>query len=297
MDRGPTRDQATPALGRQPDRSARLTAADDLQLAYRNWLPASEAPRAAVALLHGYAEHGLRYSRVATALADRHALAVHLIDFRGHGFSDGPRGHVDSFTDYHHDVDALLGAIRAAHPELPTTMLAHSMGGLVATDYLQTRGPARAGIRACALSSPYFGLRHAPRRITRLVASAVSRVAPRFSLGVDLAGSSLCSDPAIAAEHDLDPLVFSKATARWAHESLRAHRRVLARATTLDLPVLVLYGTDDCIASPTATAALVARLPRCEAEALDEKHEILNAAEPVRSALIDRIGRWLTTHA
>ena len=43
-------------------------------------------------------------------------------------------------------------------------------------------------------------------------------------------------------------------------------------------------------ASPAATAALIARLPRCEAEALDEKHEILNAVEPVRSALIERIG-------
>ena len=108
------------------------------------------------------------------------------------------------------------------------------------------------------------------------------------------AGAKLCTDPEIAAEHDADPKVLHRTTARWVHESLATHRAVRERASGITLPTLVLYAADDCIADPAATAAFVQREPAVRGEALDQRHEVLNAAEPERSAIIERFGRFLS---
>src|SRR5262245_5086694 len=96
--------------------------------------PAS-TPRGAVAIIHGYGEHIGRYDQVGKALAAR-GLTVRGIDFRGHGQSSGARGHIQRFDEYLDD----LAALAARCPERPLFLLAHSMGGLVAAEYLLKHG-------------------------------------------------------------------------------------------------------------------------------------------------------------
>ena len=89
-----------------------LRTADGVTLAARRWTPppstGAEPPRAAVALVHGYAEHAARYRHVAAAFATNHGLETFAVDLRGHGESEGPAGHVRRFAEYQRDVDALL---------------------------------------------------------------------------------------------------------------------------------------------------------------------------------------------
>ena len=108
----------------------------------RLWTPNS-SPRALIFILHGYAEHGGRYSHVAEALVAQD-LAVLAPDHVGHGLSEGERALI---TDFGLVVDD-LGATASATSEklnvaVPLLLVGHSMGGLLAARFVQ-RWPNRA---------------------------------------------------------------------------------------------------------------------------------------------------------
>ena len=108
----------------------------------RLWTPNS-TPRALIFILHGYAEHGGRYSHVAEALVAQ-GLAVLAPDHVGHGLSEGERALI---TDFGLVVDD-LGATASATSEklnvaVPLLLVGHSMGGLLAARFVQ-RWPNRA---------------------------------------------------------------------------------------------------------------------------------------------------------
>ncbi len=79
---------------------------DRLTLGAQSWGPEGPA-RAAVVLVHGLIEHSGRHARTALELV-RQGFAVHAMDLRGHGRSEGRRGDVRSFDQYLLDLDVFL---------------------------------------------------------------------------------------------------------------------------------------------------------------------------------------------
>ena len=95
-----------------------------------------QEPRAIVQILHGMAEHGARYARLAQALAAaRYSTFAH--DHRGHGKSisaASPQGHKadsDGWNRVVEDAHGVNRAIAKRHPGVPIIMLGHSMGSFV----------------------------------------------------------------------------------------------------------------------------------------------------------------------
>src|SRR5262245_23118287 len=75
------------------------------------WLDAPAGKVAGkVLLIHGYADHSARFDHVAKVWND-YGLVVARFDLRGHGLSDGPRGHVAKVSDYVRDAQGVLGAL------------------------------------------------------------------------------------------------------------------------------------------------------------------------------------------
>ena len=65
-------------------------------------------------LVHGAGEHSGRYGHVVARLLDE-GYAVHALDHRGHGRSDGPRAFIEDMDDVGADVDTLVDrAVRGA---------------------------------------------------------------------------------------------------------------------------------------------------------------------------------------
>lgn len=231
-----------------------------------------------VFLTHGFAEHSGRYRHVVDALVAR-GLTVACYDLRGHGHSEGPRGYVERFEDYLRDARALLGHLQE-HKGWRTggkpVLLGHSLGGLITFLLgLEMTDEARGAI----LSSPFFGLAlhvPAPKRAAGVL---LSRVLPRFALPSDLRGKDLTHDSKLARAYDEDPLLVKKVPARWFTEAMAAQQRALERAGSWKLPLLLLHGGADKVASPTASRALFERVddPRKELRILDDQyHEIFN---------------------
>ena len=133
-----------------------LHAPDGTPLAVYDWPLAPGVPaRATVLIVHGMGEHAGRYAALAQRL-NGWGCAVRAYDQYGHGRSGGPQGGLSRDGRLLDDLALVLDATRAGMPSgQPLLLLGHSMGGLVAADFVAS------GVRqvdGLVLSSPALAL-------------------------------------------------------------------------------------------------------------------------------------------
>src|SRR5262249_49339175 len=112
---------------------------------WRSWTPDGAPARAVIVLVHGLGEHSGRYDHVVARLVGE-GYAVHTVDHRGHGRSDGHRAFIEDMDNVVADVDTLVDRAVAAQPGAPVYMLGHSMGGLIGLRYALAHQERLAGL-------------------------------------------------------------------------------------------------------------------------------------------------------
>lgn len=263
--------------------------------------PAQGTTRARVLMVHGYAEHSARYDHVVELWCSR-GLTVARFDQRGHGRSEGPRGHVAHFGDYVDDVRRMLAHLEqteAFQGEGRPLLFGHSMGGLVAVLAAAELGN---GISGLGMTSPYFGLKLEVPKVQVWLAHVAARIAPGLRQPSGLKGTDVTHDPKIAASYDSDPLGFHHATAGWFVEVLGAQARVAEIAPRLQIPLFCIAAGADPIVSVPATRRFFELAGSREKE-LDVReglfHEVLNELDWKDHAerLCERMLRWASTQA
>jgi alpha-beta hydrolase superfamily lysophospholipase len=268
-----------------------ITARDGARLFYRRHAAAS--PRARILVIHGFAEHSGRYLDLLDALAASGFDALAL-DLRGHGRSDGLRGHLRRFDDHLDDARAAFDALTTG-ADGTALVFGHSMGGLIATHFAASE-PQRC--RALALSSPMFARALKVNPLKLVAGHVLGRVLPRVAMPNGVTGAHLTSDPEEIARHAADPLILNHARAGWFVALEAAMAAAPARMARLTMPLYLMHGDADPLTSFATSRALFARavsgdkvfvaLPGMRHETL---HEI--GRERVRADLV----RWLAAHA
>jgi lysophospholipase len=233
-----------------------------------------------VLILGGLAEHAGRYAHVAEAWTGRNAR-VTVMELRGHGHSGGARSHVLAWGEYAEDVRAVSETLRPGW-----SMLAHSMGGLVALDAVRAGlAPARL-----ALSNPLCGVKMRVPGWKAGVGRALSRLWPTLALANDLDPAHLSRDPEVGKAYLADPNVYAKVTARWFTEMTAAQARVAAMSTPA-MPVRFFLSDDDPITDAAAARSVAGRIG-AEVQAYPGMlHELVN--ELGKEAVIADVGDWL----
>lgn len=180
--------------------------------------------RAVVQINHGLAEHAARYARFADVLAV-HGIASYAHDHRGHGLTtapDAPAGRFGTPSGGQNviaDAAAIHDLIRAEHPGVPVVLFGHSMGGLIATNYLLAHP---GSVQAAAIWNANFAAGFLGRAALavlawekfRLGSDVPSRMLPRLtyqSWGKQVPGHAtpfewLSRDPAEVRRYIDDPL-------------------------------------------------------------------------------------------
>jgi alpha-beta hydrolase superfamily lysophospholipase len=131
---------------------------DGQELFGRYWLPKEDvAPRAAVQIVHGMAEHSDRYDSLARALVEE-GFCVYAGDHRGHGYTAKDVKELGHFADKNgwelvvEDLHKLTAEIKSKHPDIPVFLLGHSMGSLLGRDYISRFGNEVGGAILSATS-------------------------------------------------------------------------------------------------------------------------------------------------
>lgn len=267
-----------------------VSTADNLLLAGSTWEP--EHPRLILLWIHGFAEHRGRYQYFAERLGER-GILLSMIDLRGHGESPGPRGYIDKFEEYYRDVRALIHRNRAAYPHLPLVLGGHSMGGLIVARYLE-EDSSHPATSAAILTAPFLAAALPIPGWKTSIAPFLSKVLPRLGIPSGIPPTDLSHDPDICAAYIDDPLVFGIARARWFTEIVREQRLVFERSTQIRIPLLVMQGLDDRIASAQASHQFFDTVATNQKEWREYPglyHEILNETE--RERIIRDLLEWL----
>ncbi len=276
--------------------SGKVRTTDGLDLFWQCWL--GNEVSAVIVLIHGLADHSSRYTETAQHLV-RHGLAVYACDLRGHGLSpDGHqpgRVHVDDFSDYAYDVEAVLALSKQRHPGLPHIILGHSMGGLIALNYAIDNPHKLDG---AVLSSPALGTHPdaRPPRLLNLLVRVLVHLRPRLFFPSDLDTDAISRDPDVVRTYIDDALVSEKVSARWYVAITKAIADIQDRAPELQIPTLLMQSGADRLVDPQVVRRWAGQAP---AELLELRvwdglyHEMFNEPEKnkVRACVIDWISR------
>ncbi len=263
---------------------------DGWTIYYQSWVP--DAPTAIVILAHGYAEHSGRYEHVSEALLQQ-GYAVYALDHRNHGRSDGEKGYVENISALVDDLNQFITQTKKAHPELPTVLLGHSMGGVISLHYAINH-PKQ--IDLLVLSAPYLidGGNVSPLliRLSKIIATLFPRLPIK---AID--SSTVSRDPAVVKDYDQDPLNSrNKVRARSGLELVSAGPLAFRRANEIQLPILIMHGDADSIASVDGSRKLndlVTSKDKSLRIYNGLYHEIMN--EPEKEQVLADIIQWLKT--
>ncbi|MDP2164238.1 MAG: lysophospholipase [Hydrogenophaga sp.] len=271
---------------------APFTLADGLNLAVYDWpLPLRWRPRAVLLVVHGLGEHAWRYDPLAQRL-NEWGFCVRAYDQRGHGESGGARGVIPSDTVLLDDLAEVVDDTRRhiAQPwACPLIVLGHSMGGLVASTFVQRN---MAPLDGLILSSPALdtGLGPFKKKLVRWLC----RWAPNLTLGNGLDPSKISHSPAVVAAYMSDRLVHDRISARLACFIDSNGPRVVAAARRWPVPTLLMYAGADRLVSTRGSRAFAAAAPRDKvtSRCFDGcYHEIFNEPDP--SAVYGMLRAWL----
>jgi acylglycerol lipase len=266
-----------------------FTSFDGLTIFHRSWLPDGD-PKAVVMLVHGLGEHSGRYGHVADRLTAA-GYAVHALDHRGHGKSEGKRVFVKSYDEFMADLIQFRGYIEARHPGRPLFVLGHSMGGNLAVGHALDH---QAGIAGLALSGPALAVSDALSPVQIKIFKLIAKVAPGARPeGLD--ANAISRDPAVVEAYRADPLVYTgKMSAGIGAALIGAMERFPARYPSLALPLLIMHGTDDQLADISGSKALEAGAVNADVTTHYYErlyHEIFN--EPEQAQVLDDLVAWL----
>ena len=280
-----------PATGNVPAISIDVRIDRNTVLPGRVWC--AERPRALIAIVHGLGEHSGRYAAFAADMVRARFTCVAL-DLPGHGETSGPRGDIPSWTQLRDQiVPAMFTATRGLPdqpPELPTILLGHSMGGVIALDHALTHPRA---LSALVLSSP--ALRTAMPPWWKLALANVARLATPaagFPNGLDVDGIS--RDAEVVRAYRTDPLVHEKISPRTYFAFNEAAQRCRREIRGLQVPTLMVQGMADRVVDPKGALEAAGNAPHGMLRFVtlsDAFHETLN--DTGREAVIRDLAAWL----
>jgi alpha-beta hydrolase superfamily lysophospholipase len=211
------------------------------ELYYQAWLPGSNS-RAVIIGVHGHGDHSGGLDSIISHLVPR-GFGWYGLDLRGHGRSPGRRGHVESWSQFREDLKSFLNLVRDRERDLPVFLLGHSLGGLLSLDYaIQYPGDLQ-GIISISPALSYSGFSPATAVFLHLLAT----LKPEYEIRIQANYSKLTRDEGTARRLSRDTLRHDFITAQLGKELLKSGKRLKSGAHRLQVPLLMLYGTNDTL--------------------------------------------------
>lgn len=262
---------------------------DGLKLTGCGWLP-DTTPKALICLVHGLGEHSGRYRHLADRLVQA-GYGLLGFDLRGHGLSQGQRGHAPGLPALMDDISRFLDAVEKGQPATPHFLYGHSMGGTLVINYVLRMHPDMAGVMVTA---PFLRPAFKPPSWKLLLGKGMYRLWPALSLPNGIDPSHLSHDPEVVRAYIGDALVHDRLSARLGIEILNAGVWAMEHASEFTLPLLLMGGGADQIVSAEACREFASKVNvPCDFKLWEGcYHEIHN--EPEKDAVFDFLLEWLS---
>ncbi len=250
-------------------------------------LAAYGEPRGAVTVVHDAGDHGGRYREFAGQLAQQ-ALAVALPDMRGHGGSEGERGHSAGLKEVVRDLNEVQNHLAYRLPDAPKVLVGQGLGALYCAVYaLESPGNVSGLVLLSPLHDPSFDLPQPAGGLKKFF----KKVGPTSPGTTGYTGDKLTSDATEASAWNSDALSHDTITLRAGNQATEA-AACLQRLGELGVPVLILHGADDSISSAAKSEALAGGQVTVEVRP-GERHDLLH--DSGRAEVCARVAEWVAS--
>ncbi|MFV0575789.1 MAG: alpha/beta fold hydrolase [Vibrio sp.] len=265
----------------------------------------------AVLVVNGRIESVHKYQEVFWDLFQQ-GYDVYSFDHRGQGISerccdDREIGHVEHFDDYIQDMRLMVESFKLNQYQ-QKFILAHSMGGAIAIRYLQTY-PQQHQFNAVALSAPMMGI-HVPwylRPFSKTLAcwlasrgdepsyapSQKAYYAKPFEIN-KLTHSQARYEWFRNLYEELPEIKLGGASSHWVHEAIIASQRCLDEVEKINIPVLLMQGSQDRVVDNVAQAQFIKKLNQAHPNLAKlsvmqgSRHEVLFETDELRSQALEQ---------
>lgn len=213
---------------------------DGLALFYQVWK--GENYKRAITVVHGFGEHSGRYNNLLDYFLPK-GYAIYSFDLRGHGRSQGKRGHINSWDEFRTDLKIFIELVRKEENNKPIFLYGHSMGGLIVLEYAFHYPEGLKGVIA---TGPLLAEPKLPS-FFKILVRVISRIKRDMPLKNNLDEKGLSREEKVGKEYRKDPLVHNILTPSFAIEIESTIKRVQNHAKDLKIPLLLLHGEKDKI--------------------------------------------------
>lgn len=218
---------------------------DGTNIFFQSWTKPN--PEKVIVLQHGFGEHSDRYGNLLDKIKDE-PYSVYALDARGHGRSDGKRGHVDQFQRY---IDDLADLIRIAKQEQSVSkvlLIGHSLGGVISLQY-SMEGFNQDNLLGLIISSPALQIRmDFEKQVKKVAAEFLSAFMPATTMDANLDLKFLTHDESVIEAYKKDPLVHGKISFQMGRNLFHLAAVMNNKAHLIQVPILMIHGDQDGIA-------------------------------------------------
>ncbi len=229
---------------------------DKIKLFFREVVPEGHV-QGVICLVHGLGDHSGWFKELVRFFANNN-FAILAFDLRGHGKSDGKRGHISSYEALMKDISLLLNIAKEEFKGFPVFLYGHSFGGNQVLNYVLRYHPDIAGVIA---SAPWLSLYSNPSRIKLYFTFLMSKIKPSFIVDNVVNGANLSHNPNIAINQEKDPLVHNFVSASLFTNAYKTGEWAIENASNLDIPLLLFHGDSDKITSHIASETFIKKAP------------------------------------
>jgi len=221
-----------------------ITTRDNLKIAiFSNQL---KSEKGLILITHGMGEHANRYGHMANFFSNE-GFAVMAFDIRGHGCSEGKRGHAPGYDYLMDDLDRVYLKVKTDYPSLPIFLFGHSMGGNLVLNFLLRK---QKELNGAIVTGPYLRLGFEPPKWKIILAKLSANIWPSLSQPTELELDALSRNQDVIHKYEDDELVHDRITSAFFVNVHFAGQYAISHANEIKTPLLIMHGEDDRLTSP-----------------------------------------------
>ena len=191
-------------------------------------------------------EHSMRYLEMVDFYTNE-GYTVISFDIRGHGLSEGKRGHTPGYDFLMDDIERVYTQVKKDYPSLPIFLFGHSMGGNLVLNFLLRKPNSICG---AIVTGAYLKLGFEPPRWKIILAKLSSSIWPTLSQPTELELDALSRNKEVIRKYENDELVHDRITSAFFINVHFAGQYVIDHANEFKTPLLVMHGMEDRLTSP-----------------------------------------------
>lgn len=212
-------------------------------------------PQGAAIIIHDLGDHGGRYDELARALSEA-GLIVSLPDLRGHGKSEGARGHIPGLPEPVRDIHNVREHVAYRMPGARSLVVGVGTGALLAIAYAKAHpDEVHALVLAGPLLAPSFG---EPKKSGLF--GMFKKPGPLSECAIPWSEDAMLLDPEARSRWTADEHRGGVVTLRGAEVIQAAAQQASAGHEALNIPILVLAGSADEISPASSCQAFAKQL-------------------------------------